>query len=351
LACVLGLGEALEQGTLRLPCSGLLTKAWRVAMTRSLCRRLSWPAHTRVVAIGGATLGGSGKTPLAIACAAELSSLGISTALIGHAHRAKPRVAREVTEGDSIEEVGDEALVATRALRGLGVKVIVGPTRQAAIDLGARLARVLVLDGVAQTLPASASLALLAVDAAEPWGLRRAMPPRGDLRADCSELVEVCDAVVPVGGLPCPTPAEWLGLWGTSVGREVCPAGVGGRGALLGSGELVSWAVLRRIPVGLITALGRSDRVVRSLTDRGIRPRVVVRGADHGPLPANLVGRASKAAKESGIALWLTTPKCSVHVARVANPPHALGAPLATLEHVLVLSASLVARLRRLAEP
>jgi hypothetical protein len=77
----------------------------------------------------------------------------------------------------------------------------------------------------------------------------------------------------------------------------------------------------------------------------------MVRAADHGPLPANLARRASKAAKESAIALWLTTPKCSVHVARVANPPSGLGAPLATLEHVLVLSASLVARLRRLGEP
>jgi tetraacyldisaccharide-1-P 4'-kinase len=320
-------------------------------MSRSLCRRLSWPAHTRVVAVGGATLGGSGKTPLAIACAAELARLGVTTALVGHAHRAKPRFAREVTEGDSIGDVGDEALVATRALRGLGVKVIVGPTRQAAMDLGASVARALVLDGVAQTVPAPASLALLAVDAAEPWGLRRALPPRGDLRADCSELVEVCDAVVPVGELPCPTPAEWWGTYGTSVEREVSPARVAGRGAHLPSAEIVSWSALARTPVGLITALGRSDRVTRSLAERGIRPRVVVRAADHGPLPANLSEMASKAAKESGIALWLATPKCSLHVARVVKAPNALGAPLATLEHVLVLPASLVARLRRLAEP
>lgn len=350
---MVGLGQALEQGTLKLPCSGLLAQAWRLAMSGALCRKLSWPAGTRVVAIGGATLGGSGKTPLAVACAAELSRLGSSVALVGHAHRAKPRFAREVTEADSIEEVGDEALVAARTLRGLGVKVIVGPTRQAAIDLGARVARALVLDGVAQAAPVPASLALLAVDAAEPWGLRRSLPPQGDLRADLSRLVEVCDAVVPVGELPCPSSAEWWTSFGTPARRVVLPAQSVGRGALLPSGELASWCALARARVGLITALGRPDRVVRALANRGVRPCVVLRAADHGPLPENLVGSASKAANEAGLALWLTTPKCSTHVARLVNSPDAdaLGAPLATLEHVLVLSPSLVARLRQLAEP
>ncbi len=349
---MLGLNEALERGTLRVPFSGLLTGAWRLAMTRALRRNLSWPADVRVVVIGGATLGGSGKTPLAIACAAELARLGVSTVLVGHAHRAVPRFARVVTSRDPIEDVGDEALVAVRALQGTGARVVVGPTRQAAIDLAARVAHVLVVDGVSQTAPVAASLALLAVDAVEPWGSRRALPPRGDLRAHRSDLVDVCDVVVAVGNPPDPTSAEWCGI---SARRDVSLAQVAGAGARLASGELVSWEALARAPLGLITALARPDRVVRSLTARGARPRVVLRSTDHGPLSPNLARKASRAVREAGIALWLATPKCSIHVARAAGSDGAardrLGAPCAALEHELVLSAPLVARLRQLATP
>src|SRR5580658_2515622 len=108
---VLGLDEALEQGTLRLPGAELLTEAWRLAMARALRRKLRWPAHVKVLAIGGSTLGGSGKTPLAIACAAELARLGASPVLVGHAHRAAPGFARVVGGSDPVERVGDEALV------------------------------------------------------------------------------------------------------------------------------------------------------------------------------------------------------------------------------------------------
>src|SRR5580704_17152174 len=349
---MLGLAEALEHGTLRVPFSGLLTGAWQLAMARALRRHLCWPAHVRVIAIGGATLGGSGKTPLAIACAAELARLGVPTALVGHAHRGVPRFARVVTEDDALEEVGDEALVAARALRGSAARVIVGPTRQAAIDLAARVARVLVVDGVSQTAPVAASLALLAVDAVEPWGFRRALPPRGDLRARPSDLLDVCDSVVAVGDPPDPTSAEWCGI---PTKPDVWVARVTGAGARLASGELVSWEALARAPLGLITALARPDRVLRSLGARGARPSLVLRSNDHGPLSADLARRASRAAREVGIALWLATPKCSFHVSRAVEGAGAardlLGAPYATLEHELVLSAPLVARLRQLAAP
>jgi tetraacyldisaccharide-1-P 4'-kinase len=351
---VRGLGEALEQGTLRVPFAELFTGVWRLAMTPALRRELTWPSHVRVVGIGGSTLGGSGKTPLAIACAAELARLGASTILVGHAHRARLDVARLVKDGDRLDQVGDEALVAARALRAAGVGVVVGPTRQEALDLAASLACVLVLDGVAQTVPLPTNLSLLAVDPAEPWGTRCALPPRGDLRADRSHLIDVCDAVVPVGDLPEPLSAEWSKI---SAMREVARTRVLGEGARLASGDLIAWEALSRERVGLLTALARPERVFRSLAGKGVRPRAVLRSPDHGPMGAGFAKKAVKAAREAGIVLWLATPKCSVHVERERfngrDRPCAdsLGAPLATLEHGLVLSAPLVARLRRLAMP
>jgi tetraacyldisaccharide 4'-kinase len=347
-------GEALEQGTLKVPCAGLLTVAWRLATAHAICRKLRWPAHVRVVAVGGATLGGSGKTPLAIACAAKLADVGAPVVLVGHAHRAAPRFARVVTETDAVDEVGDEALMAVRALRGSSARVVVAPSRQAAIDFGARLGRVLVLDGVSQTSPVRASLALLSVDAVKPWGLPRALPPRGDLRAHPSELVDVCDVVVPVGD-PSAYPATgWDRIPST---RDISPAHIVGRGAHGATGELFSWAALERAPVGLITSLAHPERVSRWLASRGVRPHILLRGADHGPLRSDVPQKAARAAREAGVALWLATPKCSVHVARVAGPRRraaegqALGAPLAILEYALALSPSLLARLEELAAP
>jgi tetraacyldisaccharide 4'-kinase len=351
---VLGLDEALEQGTLRLPGAELLTDAWRLAMARALRRKLRWPAHVKVLAIGGSTLGGSGKTPLAIACAAELARLGASPVLVGHAHRAAPGFARVVGGSDPVERVGDEALVAARSLEGLEARVVVGPTRQSAIELAARLGRVLVLDGVSQTVPVVASLALLALDAAEPWGFPCALPPRGNLRALRSDLIEVCDLVVPVGDEPELTSAEWCAIRG---GREVAPASLALHGARLASGALVSLPALAGARIGLIAALARPERVVRALARRGVNARVVLRAPDHGPVGARLLGRAQKEAKACGIGLWLATAKCSVHVARVLRregPKTAedcLGAPLATLEHSLLLSPPLAERLRRVAAP
>jgi tetraacyldisaccharide 4'-kinase len=148
------------------------------------------PSGARAIGIGGATLGGSGKTPLAIACARELARAGERVALVGHAYRASPGVARVVAPDDTLRAVGDEALVAARELRhDRGAVVVVGPSREAAIAHAATLADVLVLDGVTQTVPRRLDLALLAVDPDEPWGRAAATPPRGDLRAPIATLL------------------------------------------------------------------------------------------------------------------------------------------------------------------
>ncbi len=90
---------------------------------------------------------------------------------------------------DPLDEVGDEALLASSELERLAgpsgrvARVVVAPTRAAAIDFAAGAADVIVIDGVAQTAPVPATLALLAVDADEPWGRAATVPPWGDLRA------------------------------------------------------------------------------------------------------------------------------------------------------------------------
>ena len=90
----------------------MLEKALGSLVDRSVTRRLPHPSGVSIVSVGGATLGGSGKTPLAIACASALAASGARVALVGHAYRAAPLHARTVSPGDALERLCRDHLVA-----------------------------------------------------------------------------------------------------------------------------------------------------------------------------------------------------------------------------------------------
>ena len=307
---MLSVARRLEEGRYEGVIARCLALAWGEVSARGLVRSLPVPADVRVVAVGGATLGGSGKTPLAIACARELAGQGARVALVGHAYLAHPGRARLVSPDDSLAEVGDEALVAARALEAHGVRVVVAASRILAVELAAREADVLVLDGVLQTDPVRASLSLLAVDAEEPWGCAEAVPPRGDLRAPVAALLAAADLVVPVGE-------------GSSGAR------VTSDGAHVGD-TFLSWEALRPLRLGLACALARPRRLLRSLARHGITPVATALAGDHRPIAAR--------ALQHPVDLWLATAKCALHM-----PP--VRAPLATIHHDVVCSPTLSARL------
>jgi tetraacyldisaccharide 4'-kinase len=330
---VLAFAEALERGAYAGALARTLGHVWEHTLGRAVVRRLTWPSHVRVVAVGGATLGGSGKTPLAMACAAELAARGASVALVGHGYRATPRRARVVHAGDRLDEVGDEALLAAGALGPAGVRVVIAPKRSDAIALAARIADVLVLDGVAQTAPVRASLALLAVDAAEPWGRAVALPPGGDLRAPVSSLVDACDMVVAVGDELQPPALSWAHHARTTFD------GVRWRGELLG------WDELARLRVGFFSAMARPERVVRALGRRGVRVQAVVRASDHGPFAPALLERIRRAELDD-VDLWLATPKCALHVAHAGHLARER-VSIGMVSSTCVLPSALLARLDR----
>ncbi|MDP9036635.1 MAG: tetraacyldisaccharide 4'-kinase [Myxococcota bacterium] len=330
--------------------AGNVSGLWVRAASRHLVRSLRVPAGVRVICIGGATLGGSGKTPLAVACAAEIAASGRHVVLVGHAYRGRPRGARLVTEADALHEVGDEALLAARALAGLHLdgraRVVVAPHREEAVALAARYADILVIDGVAQTKPTPSTLALLAVDASEPWGRSARMPPCGNLRAPVAALLSVSDAVVAVGD--------------PGMGSQVpgaLQAHVLSEGVRIGATRL-NWADLRGARLGLIAALARPERVVRALARRGVTLHAVLAARDHGPLSPRLLERA----RGMPVDLWLATAKCALHIeahgGTVLNPLLPC-APLvssarwavpfnrvATIDYALALSRGLKERLR-----
>ncbi|MDB5216699.1 MAG: Tetraacyldisaccharide 4-kinase [Myxococcaceae bacterium] len=307
----------LETGTFAGRAARLVAGAHAAFATRAVARPLRIPTHLAdgarlvTIAVGGATLGGSGRTRVALACARELASCGVQTVLVGHAYGATPGAARIVRADDALADVGDEALACARELAPLSdVRVVVAATRQSAIDFVVTLepqVEAIVIDGPLQLAPVRASISVLALDAESPWGAGD-VPPAGDLRAPRRALLAHADHVVYVDALP--------------------------RGARLddGSRHSLDLGSLRSSftgsRIGLFTALARPDRLERALAREGIAPAEVVRAVDHGPLTSILHRRLV----DSRVDLWLATAKCATHLEGVE-----LGAPLAILDGSLVL--------------
>ncbi|WP_394843386.1 tetraacyldisaccharide 4'-kinase [Pendulispora brunnea] len=308
------LARSLEGGRFSGVPARAFERVWHRWSACRVARPLQVPDGIVTIAIGGTTLGGSGKTPLALACA-RFAAESQRVALIGHAYRATPGTARIVQPTDDVHLVGDEALMCAQALSApSGVDVIVAPTRQQALDFAvARGARILVLDGVLQMAPRHATLSLLACDARAPWG-SGACPPCGDLRAPKDALLAACDRVV--------TLSDDL---------------VRSRGAIAPDGALLSYAELARMNLGLVTSVARPARIRERLEAHGIVPRAVLHASDHGaPSPHTLASLAATHRVEG----WLTTHKCAIHLRNSSV------LPLYVMEHDVHLDTTLRCVLR-----
>jgi len=96
-------------------------------------------------------------------------------------------------------------------------------------------------------------------------------------------------------------------------------------------------AELRASNLGLLLAVGRPERIVRSLARRGIVPARALILSDHGnPPPFSAVGGAVGAGSGRRIDAWLTTSKCATKLGQCFG-----GAPVWTLRHALTLPEAL----------
>lgn len=321
------LPSLLEEGSLDFPGASILASAWGAWAARDIARPVPIPPRARVVTVGGSTLGGSGKTALAIALSRAIASQGENVTLVGHAHRAYPKRPRRVTPDDDVREVGDEALVAARALQGSGAAVVVAETRREAVEYAAKLAGTLVIDGPLQTRPQPAFRSLLAVDAAKPWGSGRC-PPLGDLRAPREALLSACDYVVALGQEKPPS-------LGTPF-RPVLhlPSGLA-PDCLLPDSNPLPLSSLVGTNIGLLLGLARPRRVVEALEELRIRPRCTLRFGDHLIPSASFIENASRMAREHRLDAWLATAKCVTRL-----PTHVGNVPVVVIRQELEIGAS-----------
>jgi tetraacyldisaccharide 4'-kinase len=167
-----------------------------VALRRALFRwgilrsdRLPVP----VVVVGNIAVGGTGKTPLALALAAALAQRGCNPGLVSRGYGGQNVAPRAVRIGDDPQEVGDEPLLLARS----GFPVWIGHRRAAA---GRELLRahprvdVIVADDGLQHYALARNAEIVVVDAARGLG-NGLMLPAGPLREPPTRLDEV-DAVV-----------------------------------------------------------------------------------------------------------------------------------------------------------
>jgi tetraacyldisaccharide 4'-kinase len=287
-----------------------------------------------VIGVGGALLGGSGKTPFAIVLAEELAARGLPVAFVGHAYRAHPRFPRIVSPSSDVRVVGDDALCAARRLAPKGIHVVVGPSRRAALEFAAEHATWLVVDGLLQTRPAPLARSLLLVDADSPWG-NGYCPPAGDLRAPVPALVHASDLVVALG--------DRVPRWFQPGDAHDLP--FSDVDAVVQSNledtvsvdkKRVPLAELRDLTCALVLAIARPERVRLALERRGIHPITTFAFPDHhAPSASELRWVARHSTRR--IDAWLTTEKCATKL-----PKTIAGAPVLTLNHAVRLPAPLV---------
>jgi tetraacyldisaccharide 4'-kinase len=299
--------RALERGR---PGLRPLSLAWeRLA---DPVRPLELPSGARVIGVGGATLGGSGKTPVVLELARRLAPDGV--AVVASNYRARVGGVRVVSAHDPVELVGDEAALLARALAPLGVPVIAGRVRDEAVALAARHAPTLLVDALLQARPRRLHRSILVLDGERPWG-SGACPPAGDLRARREALLAAADSVLVLSrsGTPAELRPGWL------VARSEIA------GATSPDGRAFDPAAHR---LGLVLAIAHPERVLRSLAELGIEPVAVRLFADHAwPQPAR---------PPAPVDAWLTTAKCATKLGAAFE-----GAPVWTLRHAIRLPDAL----------
>jgi tetraacyldisaccharide 4'-kinase len=175
-----------------------LAWAYRVALgARRRAYASGWaPTHSAgkpVVVVGNLTVGGTGKTPLTIWLAGELTALGLKVGVVSRgygAHRGgRPRL---VDPQAQWREVGDEPLIIAR--RTACPTVVGGDRVAAARELVAGGVDVIVADDGLQHLRLARDCEIVVIDGARGFGNGRLLPA-GPLREPLTRLRHA-DAVV-----------------------------------------------------------------------------------------------------------------------------------------------------------
>ena len=321
LAAGLNLASAVYGGVGRLRAALYRRGALRA-------RRLPCP----VIAIGNLTVGGTGKTPMAIHVAGLLQQQGCRVAVISRGYRGlAEKAGGVVSDGATLRmtaaEAGDEPYL--MALLLPGVPVVVGRNRRRAgfRALAAFGVDILVLDDAYQHLQLARDLNLLLLDQSAPFGNGRVLP-RGVLREPAAALSRA-DAVVftrATGNVCHGSPATRLPGLGKGVPLFCCRhrpylSGVvpAGKRRMEAAAPRAAAAGLAGPPTVAFSGIARNDDFIQTLSGLGVAVTAALAFPDHHPYSEEDLERIRRAARQTGARQLVTTHKDFVRL-----PPRGL---------------------------
>jgi tetraacyldisaccharide 4'-kinase len=260
-----------------------------------------------IVSVGGLSMGGAGKTPLAAALASGLRRRGLRVAIASRGYRGASREpVTIVSDGShvraSVEAVGDEALVL--AAHAPGVSVLVGRDRRLVGHRAVSLfdTEVLVLDDGFQHHRLARDLDIVCVDGASGFGNGHVLP-WGPLREPLSTLrfADWLCLVDPVEGRSPPAAVEAFEASGRPVWRaHRRPTAL----VALEEGEPEPPSRLAGLRVGMLAGIARPASLRRTLEALGARVVAERLFPDHHAYAAGDLGGL-----DPGVDLWITTEK------------------------------------------
>jgi tetraacyldisaccharide 4'-kinase len=164
------------------------------AVTAGRVARPGWRAPVPVICCGNLTVGGAGKTTLALDLGWRLLARGRAVHFLSRGYGGSRRGTHRIVVGDTAAEVGDEPLLlAEVAPTWIGADR--AASARAAVEAGAG---VLVLDDGLQNPTLRKDLSLLVIDGATGFGNGRVLPA-GPLREPVSAGASRCQAAVLIG--------------------------------------------------------------------------------------------------------------------------------------------------------
>jgi tetraacyldisaccharide 4'-kinase len=164
------------------------------AITARRIARPGWRAPVPVICCGNATVGGAGKTTLALDITRRLIARGIAVHVLLRGYRGSAREPRRVRVDDLVTVTGDEALLLA-AIAPTWTGADRAASAKFAIEVGAEA---LVMDDGLQNPTLAKSTALLTIDGASGFGNGRVLPA-GPLRELVANAAARCRAAVLIG--------------------------------------------------------------------------------------------------------------------------------------------------------
>ncbi|MBV9783960.1 MAG: tetraacyldisaccharide 4'-kinase [Acidisphaera sp.] len=164
-------------------------------ITASRMARPGWRAPVPVLCCGNVTVGGAGKTTLALDLGRRLTARGISVGFLSRGYGGRARGTRPVDPvSDSAALVGDEPLLLA-AIAPTWIGADRAAAARAAVAAGAKA---LILDDGLQNPSLQKDFSLLVVDGQFGFGNRRLLPA-GPLRETIAAAAARCAAAVLIG--------------------------------------------------------------------------------------------------------------------------------------------------------